>query len=165
MILDTLNKQLIEVVQNAATQKSVKIDKELLDQIDFEISDEESHGDYSTSCALKLAKAFSMKPREIAELLAEDLSLPSIESISIEGAGFINVFLAGSEKTLLLKKVVKLDSEWGKNTNKQGNILVEFVSSNPTGPLHVGHGRGAVLGMALSNLLENSGYKVTKEYM
>ena len=164
MILDTLNKQLVEVVQNVAAQKSVKIDKELIDQINFEISDEESHGDYSTSCALKLAKAFSMQPREISELLTKDLSLPFIESISIEGAGFINVFLTSAEKTLALKKVIKLDSKWGKNTKRQGNVLVEFVSSNPTGPLHVGHGRGAVLGMALSNLLENSGYKVTKEY-
>ena len=164
MILDTLNKQLIEVVQNVAAQKSVKIDKELLDQINFEISDEENHGDYSTSCALKLAKAFSMKPREISELLTKDLSLPFIESISIEGAGFINVFLTSAEKTLALKEVIKLDSKWGKNSKRQGNVLVEFVSSNPTGPLHVGHGRGAVLGMALSNLLENSGYKVTKEY-
>ena len=164
MILDTLNKQLIEVVQNVAAQKSVKIDKELLDQINFEISDEESHGDYSTSCALKLAKAFSMKPREISELLTKDLNLPFIESISIEGAGFINVFLTSAEKTLALKEVIKLDSKWGKNSKRQGNVLVEFVSSNPTGPLHVGHGRGAVLGMALSNLLENSGYKVTKEY-
>ena len=164
MILDTLNKQLVEVVQNVAAQKSVKIDKELIDQINFEISDEESHGDYSTSCALKLAKAFSMQPREISELLTKDLSLPFIESISIEGAGFINVFLTSAEKTLALKEVIKLDSKWGKNTKKQGNVLVEFVSSNPTGPLHVGHGRGAVLGMALSNLLENSGYKVTKEY-
>jgi len=164
MILDTLNKQLIEVVQNVAAQKSVKIDKELLDQINFEISDEESHGDYSTSCALKLAKAFSMKPREISELLTKDLSLPFIESMSIEGAGFINVFLTSAEKTLALKEVIKLDSKWGKNSKRQGNVLVEFVSSNPTGPLHVGHGRGAVLGMALSNLLENSGYKVTKEY-
>ena len=164
MILDTLNKQLIEVVQNVAAQKSVKIDKELLDQINFEISDEESHGDYSTSCALKLAKAFNMKPREISELLTKDLSLPFIESMSIEGAGFINVFLTSAEKTLALKEVIKLDSKWGKNSKRQGNVLVEFVSSNPTGPLHVGHGRGAVLGMALSNLLENSGYKVTKEY-
>jgi len=164
MILDTLNKQLIDVVQNVAAQKSVKIDKELLDQINFEISDEESHGDYSTSCALKLAKAFNMKPREISELLTKDLSLPFIESMSIEGAGFINVFLTSAEKTLALKEVIKLDSKWGKNSKRQGNVLVEFVSSNPTGPLHVGHGRGAVLGMALSNLLENSGYKVTKEY-
>ena len=137
MILDTLNKQLVEVVQNVAAQKSVKIGKELLDQINFEISDEESHGDYSTSCALKLAKAFSMKPREISELLTKDLSLPFIESISIEGAGFINVFLTSAEKTLALKEVIKLDSEWGKNTKRQGNVLVEFVSSNPTGPLHV----------------------------
>ena len=105
-----------------------------------------------------------MKPREISELLTKDLSLPFIESISIEGAGFINVFLTSAEKTLALKEAIKLDSKWGKNSKRQGNVLVEFVSSNPTGPLHVGHGRGAVLGMALSNLLENSGYKVTKEY-
>tara|TARA_Y100000748_G_scaffold292271_1_gene280593 strand:+ start:552 stop:2261 length:1710 start_codon:yes stop_codon:yes gene_type:complete len=164
MILDKLNKQLIETVQKVADQKSVSIDKKLLNQINFEISDEESHGDYSTSCALKLSKAFNMQPREIAKLLTEGLSLPFIESTSVEGAGFINVFLTREEKIQVLKEVVTQDSKWGKNTKKQGNVLIEFVSSNPTGPLHVGHGRGAVLGMALSNLLENSGYEVTKEY-
>ena len=164
MILDKLNKKLVEVVKNKAAEKSVEISEEILNQIHFEINDEESHGDYSTTCALKLAKTFSMNPREIAESLIGDLALPSIKSITVEGAGFINVFLTSNEKSILLKKIVKLDSDWGKNEKNKGKILVEFVSSNPTGPLHVGHGRGAVLGMALSNLLENSGYQVTKEY-
>ena len=164
MILDKLNKKLVEVVKNKAAEKSVEISEEILNQIHFEINDEESHGDYSTSCALKLAKTFSMNPREIAESLVEHLTLPSIKSLAVEGAGFINVFLTSNEKSLLLKEIVKLDAEWGKNEKNKGQILVEFVSSNPTGPLHVGHGRGAVLGMALSNLLENSGYQVTKEY-
>jgi len=164
MILDKLNKKLVEVVKNKAAEKSVEISEEILNQVHFEINDEESHGDYSTSCALKLAKTFSMNPREVAESLVEHLTLPSIKSLAVEGAGFINVFLTSNEKSLLLKEIVKLDSEWGKNEKNKGQILVEFVSSNPTGPLHVGHGRGAVLGMALSNLLENSGYQVTKEY-
>tara|TARA_X000000368_G_scaffold404986_1_gene381656 strand:+ start:537 stop:2246 length:1710 start_codon:yes stop_codon:yes gene_type:complete len=164
MILDKLNKKLIEVVANRAAKKGIQIDKEILSQINFEMNDDESHGDYSTSCALKLAKTFSMNPREVAESLIEDLTLPSIKSITVEGAGFINVFLTRNEKSILLKKIVKLGSDWGKNEKNKGKILVEFVSSNPTGPLHVGHGRGAVLGMALSNLLENSGYQVTKEY-
>ena len=164
MILDKLNNKLVEVVKNTAKEKSVEISEEILNQVHFEINDEESHGDYSTSCALKLAKTFSMNPREIAESLVEHLTLPSIKSLAVEGAGFINVFLTSSEKSLLLKEIVKLDAEWGKNEKNKGQILVEFVSSNPTGPLHVGHGRGAILGMALSNLLENSGYQVTKEY-
>ena len=164
MILDKLNNKLVEVVKNKATEKSVEISEEILNQVHFEINDEESHGDYSTSCALKLAKTFSMNPREVAESLVEHLTLPSIKSLAVEGAGFINVFLTSSEKSLLLKEIVRLDSKWGKNEKHKGQILVEFVSSNPTGPLHVGHGRGAVLGMAVSNLLENSGYQVTKEY-
>ena len=164
MILDKLNNKLVEVVKNKATEKSVEISEEILNQVHFEINDEESHGDYSTSCALKLAKTFSMNPREVAESLVEHLTLPSIKSLAVEGAGFINVFLTSSEKSHLLKEIVRLDSKWGKNEKHKGQILVEFVSSNPTGPLHVGHGRGAVLGMAVSNLLENSGYQVTKEY-
>ena len=164
MILDKLNKKLVEVVKNKAAEKSVEISEEILNQVHFEINDEESHGDYSTSCALKLAKTFSMNPREVAESLVEHLTLPSIKSLAVEGAGFINVFLTSSEKSHLLKEIVRLDSKWGKNEKHKGQILVEFVSSNPTGPLHVGHGRGAVLGMAVSNLLENSGYQVTKEY-
>ena len=161
MILDKLNNKLVEVVKNTAKEKSVEISEEILNQVHFEINDEESHGDYSTSCALKLAKTFSMNPREVAESLVEHLALPSIKSLAVEGAGFINVFLTSSEKSLLLKEIVRLDSQWGKNEKHKGQILVEFVSSNPTGPLHVGHGRGAVLGMAVSNLLENSGYQVT----
>jgi len=164
MILDKLNNKLVEIVKNKAIEKSVEISEEVLNQVHFEINDEESHGDYSTSCALKLAKTFSMNPREVAESLIEHLTLPSIKSLAVEGAGFINVFLTSSEKSHLLKEIVRLDSKWGKNEKHKGQILVEFVSSNPTGPLHVGHGRGAVLGMAVSNLLENSGYQVTKEY-
>ena len=164
MILDVLNNKLVEIVKNKAIEKSVEISEEVLNQVHFEINDEESHGDYSTSCALKLAKTFSMNPREVAESLVEHLTLPSIKSLAVEGAGFINVFLTSSEKSHLLKEIVRLDSKWGKNEKHKGQILVEFVSSNPTGPLHVGHGRGAVLGMAVSNLLENSGYQVTKEY-
>ena len=75
MILDKLNKKLIEVVANRAAKKGIQIDKEILSQINFEMNDDESHGDYSTSCALKLAKTFSMNPREVAESLIEDLTL------------------------------------------------------------------------------------------
>ena len=106
MILDKLNNKLVEVVKNnKATEKSVEISEEILNQVHFEINDEESHGDYSTSCALKLAKTFSMNPREVAESLVEHLALPSIKSLAVEGAGSINAFLIHSSgKKPLIKR-------------------------------------------------------------
>jgi len=163
-LINQLNEELLKVVESVFKD----LDIEFLDQyhalVCFEISDTHEHGDFSTSCALKLSKKLNKKPAEIAELINTKLSVPWIQKSEILGPGFLNVFLSMEAKINKLKELITEGPNYGKNKNNNKKILLEFVSSNPTGPLHVGHGRGAVLGMALSNLLENSGYKVTKEY-
>ena len=164
MILNELNQLLKESVTKVATENAIKLDQKILEQVEFEISAEQLRGDYASSCCLKLAKHFNKKPSEIAEHVVANLKDTKISEIRIEGPGFINAFISPETKGALLKNILIQGDSWGATKDCTGKILLEFVSSNPTGPLHVGHGRGAVLGMAIANLLENIGYEVTKEY-
>ena len=164
MILIDLNQLLKKIVIEVANENDVTLNEKIIEQVEFEISAEKSRGDFATSCCLKLAKHFKKKPVELAEIIATNLNDKKIENIKIEGPGFINIFISAETKSELLKNIIIEGDNWGKTKDFSGRILLEFVSSNPTGPLHVGHGRGAVLGMAIANLLENIGYEVTKEY-
>ena len=155
MILIELNQLLKESVTRVATENALKLDQKLLEQVEFEISAEQLRGDYSSSCCLKLAKHFNKQPVEIAKHLVANMDDSMISEIRIEGPGFINVFISPETKGSLLKDILNQGDNWGVTKDCTGKILLEFVSSNPTGPLHVGHGRGAVLGMAIANLLEN----------
>ena len=125
-----------------------------------------SHGDVATNAALVLAKGAGLKPREIAESLAERLvGIPKIEEVSVAGPGFINIRLAASFLHDRLRDVLKAGTSYGDSDLGTGiPVNVEYVSTNPTGPLHVGHARGAVFGDALANLLEKVGHAVTREY-
>ena len=164
MITDSLDKGLRDVICEIANDDNVVLSNEIHDLIFFDISNDQEHGDYATSCALKLSKHFKTSPRELAERIAHHINNQKIERISVDGPGFINIFIKSEYKIQSLKNILLESNNWGKIDSSKGSVLVEFVSSNPTGPLHVGHARGAVLGMVLSNLLENSGYSVTKEY-
>ncbi len=164
MILIDLNQLLKKIVIEVANENDVTLNEKIIEQVEFEISTEKSRGDFATSCCLKLAKHFKKKPDELAEIIAANLNDKKIENIKIEGPGFINIFISAETKSELLKNIIVEGDNWGITKDYSGRILLEFVSSNPTGPLHVGHGRGAVLGMAIANLLENIGYEVIKEY-
>ena len=164
MILIDLNQLLKKIVIEVANENDVTLNEKIIEQVEFEISAEKSRGDFATSCCLKLAKHFKKKPDELAEIIAANLNDKKIENIKIEGPGFINIFISAETKSELLKNIIVEGDNWGITKDYSGRILLEFVSSNPTGPLHVGHGRGAVLGMAIANLLENIGYEVIKEY-
>ena len=164
MILIDLNQLLKKIVIEVANENDVTLNDKIIEQVEFEISAEKSRGDFATSCCLKLAKHFKKKPVELAEIIAANLNDKKIENIKIEGPGFINIFISAETKSELLKNIIIEGDNWGITKDYSGRILLEFVSSNPTGPLHVGHGRGAVLGMAIANLLENIGYEVIKEY-
>ena len=124
------------------------------------------HGDISTNIALLLAKKVKKNPIEICEELKVELIKSSIfDSIEIAKPGFINFKLAISSLTNSLKKITDLNNNYGKNNSgHQKKVLVEFVSANPTGPLTVGHGRGAIIGDVVSNILTWNGYKVDREY-
>jgi arginyl-tRNA synthetase len=125
-----------------------------------------SHGDYACNLAMQLAKPLRQSPRQIAGVLAEAVSTsPYIEKVEIAGAGFINLFLTTSAKQQFPRYVLENGEKFGSSGLGAGKrIQVEFVSANPTGPLHVGHGRGAAFGASLANVLEAAGYSVAREY-
>ncbi len=126
-----------------------------------------SHGDLSTNVALTLAKRLARSPREIAEEIANkmDLAAAQVESVEVAGPGFLNFRLASSSVALVIDEILKDDESWGRSDVGKGQaVMVEFVSANPTGPLHVGHGRQAALGDAISCLLEWTGWVVHREY-
>ena len=126
------------------------------------------HGDYATSVALQLAKPLARKPREIAEEIVQKAKAEVEKigaSLEIAGAGFINIRLKSELKVRIVHRVLVEGPGFGRaQTAKPGKVQVEFVSANPTGPLHVGHGRQAALGDALAALLESQGHSVTREF-
>jgi arginyl-tRNA synthetase len=125
-----------------------------------------AHGDMASNVAMVLAKDAEKKPRELAEAIAEKLRGDEIISkADVAGPGFINLTLKPAAWTDALRRAVRSGANYGRS-NKVGEkpVNVEYVSANPTGPMHVGHGRGAVFGDALANLLAFAGFKVTREY-
>lgn len=125
-----------------------------------------SHGDMATNAAMVLAKQARMKPRDIADLIAPAIQqLDGVESVDIAGPGFINIRLQATFWTHRLREILIQGTNYGDSNRGQGHAVnVEYVSANPTGPLHVGHARGAVFGDALASLMSKAGYDVTKEY-
>jgi len=124
------------------------------------------HGDYACSVALQLGKALKRPPRDIAgELVAALPASPQLERAEIAGAGFINFFLRRAYKQQTVNRVLTAGAAYGKAVRERDDkVQVEFVSANPTGPLHVGHGRQAALGDAIAALLESQGHAVTREF-
>ena len=127
---------------------------------------DKSHGDYATNIALMLAKQAKTSPLELAKIIVNQLEDASfIKKTEIAGPGFINFFLSDASSTSIVSEIIKLGEMYGKSEIGKGqSILLEYVSANPTGPLHVGHGRGAAYGATVSNLLRNIGFKVDNEY-
>ncbi|MEM9968578.1 MAG: arginine--tRNA ligase [Pseudomonadota bacterium] len=125
-----------------------------------------AHGDMATNAAMVLAKPAQMKPRDIAEGLAQILSEdPRIIAAEVAGPGFLNLRLAPAMWHAVMRSILAQGKDFGRSTLGQGQkVNVEYVSANPTGPLHVGHTRGAVFGDALASLLDFAGYAVTREY-
>jgi arginyl-tRNA synthetase len=129
------------------------------------------HGDYSSSAALQLAKQLKLNPRDLAQVLTTSTVAltPSITALielpTVEGPGFINFRLKSGSKVDAIRKVLEAGKDYGRaGKDKPTSVQVEFVSANPTGPLHVGHGRQAALGDALASLIESQGDKVTREF-
>src|ERR1700716_4090076 len=128
---------------------------------------ETSHGDWATNLAMVLAKPLRSKPREIAEKLraALDLERAGVSRIEIAGPGFMNFWLDAGRIASGLEEIISADERYGQSNAGGGKVVnVEFVSANPTGPLHVGHGRQAALGDAISTLLQTTGWNVTREF-
>ena len=132
----------------------------------FERTRQKEHGDFATNVAMTLAKVAKRNPRELAQLIID--ALPSdalITQVDLAGPGFINVFLAQDARYAVLNSVFEQADNYGlAEPNSKKRIMVEFVSANPTGPLHVGHGRGAAYGDALARVLTAAGNHVEREY-
>ena len=135
--------------------------------IELERPRDPAHGDVATNLALVLAQSLKGKPRAVAERLVAALELPQsvVRKIDVAGPGFINFFLAEAELAGVLETVLAAGDRYGRSDAGQGRpVNVEFVSANPTGPLHVGHGRQAALGDAIASLLDWTGWRVTREF-
>ena len=160
-----MRKELKEKIVNLVS-KDFKEVLDLKEKIKVDLPKEEKHGDISTNIAFLLSKPLKKKPIEVANKIKEILEKDKdFEKVEVAGAGFINIFLSKDFYFEFLKKAVQENDEYGKEKEKtKGNINIEFVSANPTGPLHLGHGRGAVVGSTLSNLKDYAGYVVEREF-
>ena len=127
---------------------------------------DKAHGDYACNIALVASKAAGCAPRKLAEALVQRLpESAAVAKVDIAGPGFINFFMSTASAFEVVETILEQAEQFGRNQNGQGEkVQVEFVSANPTGPLHVGHGRGAAIGDCLSRLLEANGYQVTREF-
>ena len=158
---------LINAINSFKNDFSYTFDIELyLTKLTLEPPKELINGDMSTNMAMVLSKEIKLNPRQIAQNFVPYIAkIPGIEKVDVAGAGFINIKLAQVTWTSCLKNILLNELDWDKlDLGKGKNINLEFVSANPTGPLHAGHARGAVFGDALASLLSKVGYKVTREY-
>jgi arginyl-tRNA synthetase len=163
-----VKQRLIDSLRQAAcqAQQSGKLPQVPLPEISIERPQNPEHGDYATSFPLKLARATGLNPLVIASHIAEFIvTSPGIARVAIAPPGFINFTLASEWLTRQVSAILSSGDPYGNIDVGQGSrIQIEFVSVNPTGPLHVGHGRGAVLGSTLANVLSTAGFSVEKEY-
>ena len=157
-----------EVIRTALADAAARLEVSLSPSaVELERPRDPAHGDVATNLALTLAKSLKQKPRAVAERLVALVQLPQglVRKIDIAGPGFINFFLAETQLASVLETVLAAGDRYGRSEVKQGTpVNVEFVSANPTGPLHVGHGRQAALGDAIASLLEWTGWRVTREF-
>jgi len=154
--LAALLKAAVQEVASGVPEPAIVIEKPRLAE----------HGDYACNVALQLAKALKRAPREIAgELVAALPDSPCLEKAEVAGAGFINLFLTRAFKQQVVNRLLEAGAGYGRlGLGQKKRVQVEFVSANPTGPLHVGHGRGAAFGASLANVLGAAGFDVTREY-
>ena len=156
---DAIKTGLLETLE----QEGIKLDK--IPEIKVEVPREKEHGDYATNIAMVMAKHFKKAPRQIAEALIENIDTKLIDDISVAGPGFINFNLKNDWLYETIDLIDNLGKNYGKvDLGKNKKVLIEFVSANPTGPLHVGHSRGAVVGDMTANIMEEAGYDVDREY-
>ncbi len=160
-----IKEDIINIVQQLKSQ-SILSQLQAIDNLTLEAPKDAAFGDMSTNVAMVLAKPNNLKPKELAEIIANKIQdLPKVESVAVAGAGFINITLKKDVWYLVIKEILKAGSSYGdSNLGKNEKVNLEYVSVNPTGPMHIGHARAAVFGDALAMLLIKCGFEVTKEY-
>ncbi len=159
-----LQQLLMEAI--SIVQEKMDVTFSAIDDIKIERTRDQSHGDYACNIAMVLARQAKINPRQLAAALLENIpGSEIIERVEIAGPGFINIFITKQSRLNVITNILQAAEAYGRSEFGSGkSILIEFVSANPTGPLHVGHGRGAVYGAVVSDLLEAVGYKVDREY-
>lgn len=162
-IKDTLTAAIKEAAQSAINDGIFP--SGVLPAVALEVPPQKEFGDFATNFAMQSARVFHKNPRQIAEELANRIKGDWLEKVEVAGPGFLNFYLRGNVIYNSFKKILKQGESFGILPKKDAaKIQVEYVSANPTGPLHVGHGRGAAAGSALVNLLRAAGYTVESEY-
>ena len=163
-----MKQTIIDLIAQALREleQASQIPSELNANIQVTPARDPAQGDFASNIALTLAKPVGTSPRALAELIAGRLpAVDTIEKVEVAGPGFINFFVASTATRSIIDRILEQGDDFGRSTIGQGSrIQVEFVSANPTGPLHVGHGRGAAIGATLANLLGFVGYEVQQEY-
>ncbi|STX50575.1 arginine tRNA synthetase [Legionella busanensis] len=156
LLLDALAKLKAQGIISTEQDVEVKIER----------TKDANHGDFATNLALMLAKPCQKPPRQMAELIISTVDPhPSVARIEIAGPGFINFFLGNDVLLEVIAKILTEKEQFGcSNIGQNKKVILEFVSANPTGPLHVGHGRGAAFGATLANILKAAGFNVSNEY-
>ena len=169
VIVDNAKEQIKNLIINAADLAAQKGELEAVELPDFtvEVPANRDHGDYAVNAAMVSARAFHKAPRQIAEILVSNMNFENtyIKSAEIAGPGFINLFLKENFYGDIVADVLNKNSDYGKSDYGKGQkVLVEFVSANPTGPMHIGNARGGALGDCLAAVLEAAGYYTEREF-
>ncbi len=161
-------KDKLKKIIQASIKESALVEEELINSSEIEInqSTQSDHGDFSSNIALKISRKANMKPLDVAEVISKTIQSPQwLKKIEVAPPGFINFFVDDQTKADLLISILEEGNSYGSlSPNSEDSILLEFVSSNPTGPLHVGHGRHAAYGDSLAKILRKAGHSVSTEY-
>ena len=158
----SIKKELQEIIKNSLKKSNIDVN---LSDIVIEIPKQKENGDYSTNIALTLTKKLKKSPITIAEEIIKNIKDKNISQIEIANPGFINIFLKKERYYHELNKILEEKKEYGKsNIGNNIKVNIEYVSANPTGYLHIGHGRGATYGDNLSRIMKFTGYEVTREF-
>lgn len=163
-IIEKVKSTLIEEIKASIEKANLAED---IPEIKVEIPKDTKNGDYSTNIAMVLTKVAKRNPREIAQAIVDNLdtSKANVKQVDIAGPGFINFYLDNQYLTAVIPEAINKGDKFGcAEESKNTNILLEYVSANPTGDLHIGHARNAAVGDSLANILIASGYNVTREY-
>ncbi|CAM3389584.1 arginine--tRNA ligase [Nosocomiicoccus ampullae] len=158
-----LKENLVKVIESALKESGLVED---IPQIKIEIPKDKSNGDFSTNIAMALTRVLKRNPREIAQEIVNhiDKEAGDIREIDIAGPGFINFKMNEASLTKIIDEVLDKKENYGRSDSNEEKVLLEFVSANPTGSLHIGHARNAAVGDTLANILDFAGYSVTREY-
>ncbi|CAC9981270.1 Arginyl-tRNA synthetase (EC 6.1.1.19), partial [uncultured Gammaproteobacteria bacterium] len=163
-----MNKEQLQVLlmESLVSLKAKGVLENIPENIRLDHSKDKTQGDFASNIAMMLSKQAGCAPRELASMIIANFpDSAEVEKIEIAGPGFINFFMSQGSNALVLENIIKQGKNYGLSDVGAGQrVLLEFVSANPTGPLHVGHGRGAAYGATVANLLRGVGFEVDNEY-